>query len=381
MWSSTAKGLGLGLGAGAAGSGVGASGILGDVSDALSAPRRYLWEALGLPSSGHELLEKYAGMDPGLGSNLLGSLAEMAGDPLTYLPGALGAAGGLMKDWRYAGNLAKIAAPVAEDAEAASQLAGRMGQAHDAETMARVMEHGTANPSLTVTSPGPALTRIGDPFSGEIPLGGGATDWMKETAPLAMGAEEPGLRETMAAAADPRNANLRYAPEIDQALPDMMTKRDRVSSKWLKALQQRPVGATGSFGNEAGTSAGKYLADIGLGGTDPVSGKPVLMGAGRPSDVPGLFVRGGRAGPDQLGGLLDNPLVYQEQTRLPFPTAGEAMGGEVPANLAGLPLDQALPAAQAAERQAMERAGQLNSTMAQQPALLRALLRIRGANF
>lgn len=79
-----------------AGAGAGLGGLLGQVGDTLSYPRRELWKALGLPEYGHQVLEQYAGMDPesyltkGLGMGL-----DIAGDPLTYagmIGGGLGGA-------------------------------------------------------------------------------------------------------------------------------------------------------------------------------------------------------------------------------------------------------------------------------------------------
>jgi hypothetical protein len=70
-------------------------GILNDIGDVLSAPRRALWGMAGLPSSGAELVSNM-GIAP-KGSMLAGGLgmgAEMLGDPMTYLMGGVGALGG-----------------------------------------------------------------------------------------------------------------------------------------------------------------------------------------------------------------------------------------------------------------------------------------------
>lgn len=70
--------------------------FLKTVGDTLSAPRRYLWSALGLPEYGNELVADLTGMDPSsFGSHALGFGAEVLGDPLTYAGAALGAAGKL----------------------------------------------------------------------------------------------------------------------------------------------------------------------------------------------------------------------------------------------------------------------------------------------
>ncbi len=74
MYASAGTAIGGGLG-----------GALGQVGDLLSAPRRALWGALGLPDSGADLLSQTFGMDPdSLWTKGLGMGAEVALDPLTY---------------------------------------------------------------------------------------------------------------------------------------------------------------------------------------------------------------------------------------------------------------------------------------------------------
>lgn len=82
------------LGAGAAGL---AGGALGQIGGVLSAPRRAVWGALGLPEEGRQVLGQYAGMDPDATStHLLGAGLEMAGDPLTYAMMGLGGVAGAL---------------------------------------------------------------------------------------------------------------------------------------------------------------------------------------------------------------------------------------------------------------------------------------------
>jgi hypothetical protein len=65
--------------------------ILRDIGNVLSAPRRALWTGLGLPDNGEDLVDKM-GLEKGsLLSRGLGVGAEIAGDPMTYLLGGLGA--------------------------------------------------------------------------------------------------------------------------------------------------------------------------------------------------------------------------------------------------------------------------------------------------
>lgn len=60
-------------------------GVMGQVGDVLSAPRRGLMSLLGMPESGSQLLAETFGMDEGSAlTKALGFGAEMALDPLTY---------------------------------------------------------------------------------------------------------------------------------------------------------------------------------------------------------------------------------------------------------------------------------------------------------
>lgn len=96
----------------ALGTGVGTflGGTLGQVSDALSAPRRYAWNALGLPEEGAELVANLTGMDRSSAlAQALGLGAEILGDPLTYAGSVLGGVGGRVArmPWNAESNLAR----------------------------------------------------------------------------------------------------------------------------------------------------------------------------------------------------------------------------------------------------------------------------------
>src|SRR4051812_20697562 len=81
------------------GMGGAAGGMLGQVGDALSAPRRLLWRLAGLPEDGTALLADTFGMDKDSGwTKALGMGAEMALDPLTYAGFGLGRLGGGVLD-------------------------------------------------------------------------------------------------------------------------------------------------------------------------------------------------------------------------------------------------------------------------------------------
>lgn len=78
------------LGVAGAGAGGLLGGALGQIGGALSAPRRALWGALGLPDTGAELVSNTFGTDPeSFLTHALGMGAEVLGDPLSYL-GLLG---------------------------------------------------------------------------------------------------------------------------------------------------------------------------------------------------------------------------------------------------------------------------------------------------
>src|SRR5215831_9883122 len=81
-------------------------GMLGQIGEGLSLPRRALMKALGMPESGTELLHQTFGMDPeSVLTKALGFGAEMALDPLTYAGMGLGSLGG-----KFAGRSAEALA-------------------------------------------------------------------------------------------------------------------------------------------------------------------------------------------------------------------------------------------------------------------------------
>lgn len=62
------------------------TGLLGQLSDVASAPRRAVWSMLGLPEGGTEAVSQLTGMDPeSPWTKALGFGAEIAGDPLNLL--------------------------------------------------------------------------------------------------------------------------------------------------------------------------------------------------------------------------------------------------------------------------------------------------------
>lgn len=98
----------LGLGAGVAG-----GSLLGQILEPLSAPRKAIWSALGLPDTGSALLAQL-GMDPNSGlTQALGAGVEMLGDPLTYIGGLSGFGLG-----HAVGNEARTLAAIEEEVNA-----------------------------------------------------------------------------------------------------------------------------------------------------------------------------------------------------------------------------------------------------------------------
>lgn len=74
--------------ASAIGSGIG--GVLGQLGDIFSAPRRALWKALGAPESGAQVAENLGvGDRDSLLSKIVGTGLEIAGDPLTFAMGPI----------------------------------------------------------------------------------------------------------------------------------------------------------------------------------------------------------------------------------------------------------------------------------------------------
>lgn len=99
-------------------------GLLGQLGGALSAPRRAMWSALGLPDSGAEMMSSITGMDqdnPLL--QALGVGAEMVLDPLTLGGMALGgpAARVLAFPWQHGRRLEQTAATLGAGQSAALQ--------------------------------------------------------------------------------------------------------------------------------------------------------------------------------------------------------------------------------------------------------------------
>ena len=140
----TATGFGLGK-------------LLGGVSDVLSAPRRALWDQLGLGENGSDLVNRLfeGSVDPnGLGGQLIGNAAEMVLDPINLLGPLAGFAG------RTFGKSMDIAKSIGTQKAALAEKLGAM----------------TAEKS--------ALGEVGALAKGALEAPGAIQNWPKPTSPL-----------------------------------------------------------------------------------------------------------------------------------------------------------------------------------------------------
>lgn len=161
--------------------------MLDEIMQALSAPRRAAWGAMGLPEEGSAALQQLFGMDPDDPlTKVLGGGAEFLGDPLTWATlggGAAGLLGGRAlagAKAAAAGRTAKIAGLGAEMGEM-EQLAGRFAGAAQQQAKAPtyfrppgdVFDQGTRLPPLNYTSPSdlfslPTRSNAGDEAIGAL---------------------------------------------------------------------------------------------------------------------------------------------------------------------------------------------------------------------
>lgn len=144
-----------------------AGSALGQIGDVLSAPRRALWGALGLPDSGEELLSNTFGMDRDSAlTKALGIGAEMLLDPLTYvglgagkaasaLAGAGKAARGVeaLAPMRRAFGVVKDIAPVGEIGGEAINVGRAVGRTPETGELMNAI-NGFAKQSLETGSKG-----------------------------------------------------------------------------------------------------------------------------------------------------------------------------------------------------------------------------------
>lgn len=108
--------------------GAGLGGLLGQLGDALSAPRRAIWSALGAPEHGNELVSNLTGLDKDSPwAHALGLGAEVLGDPLTYAGGFIG---------KGIGSLTSLGRAATPTAEAAGGLGGLLLKGAEGATAA-----------------------------------------------------------------------------------------------------------------------------------------------------------------------------------------------------------------------------------------------------
>lgn len=114
--------------------GAGAGGLLGQLGDVMSAPRRAVWRTLGAPEEGNELIAQLFGLDADSGlAKGLGLGAEMLLDPLNIVGAGLGALGG--GGMRAMGRMSKMDDLMA-GADDAAAMASKFDQAADAQRIA-----------------------------------------------------------------------------------------------------------------------------------------------------------------------------------------------------------------------------------------------------
>ena len=126
----------LGAAAGAAG-----GGMLGQLTDTLSYPRRALWSLAGLPPGGSQALAQLFGMDPhSPWTQALGAGAEIATDPMTYLGAVAGGGLGFFGEQAAAAQGVEEAAVAGDIATQRAQLQAATQAMQDA-TAARQAEN------------------------------------------------------------------------------------------------------------------------------------------------------------------------------------------------------------------------------------------------
>lgn len=141
-------------------------GALGQVGDALSAPRRAIWSAIGLPESGSDLVANTLGMDKDSPwTHALGMGAEILGDPLTYAGGLAGKAA----SW-----LGRGASEAAAGAKAMSPLRRTFGMVKNAraipEELMPLAREATAAGSVPARTVATDILKIPDALGSAEPL-------------------------------------------------------------------------------------------------------------------------------------------------------------------------------------------------------------------
>lgn len=363
------RGAGGALGAGAGG------GMLHVLGEALGAPRRALWNALGGPDTGEELVSNLGLADRRSAlARALGLGAEVLLDPLTYvgaLPGLvggarLGAAGGaaLGRTADEVEALKLALQPAAEELATTGALRGTLDDALRTELGRREAQLGTQAPMVPFSSPGPVMTRSD---MANVPMD---------------------LSHLITMAQEPRNIHLRYTPEVENAIPSWLSQGSvpgHLTRTGMESLTPRAV--TPLTGQEEELAS--MLDTLGLGGRGP-EGQVMIHGPGRPGNIPYAEVRGGRVAlPENLPPV--NPLRYAGEEPLPLPSYAQLQPGSREMELlqrltpglgsphpVDLPLDQAAGLVGQAHRGALEEATQLRQQLEEMGPLRRLLWQMVG---
>lgn len=179
-------------------------GALSQLLDALSAPRRALWGMLGGPEQGNQLVSKLTGADEnGALAKILGTVAEIALDPMTYAGGAVfGKLGNIMRGRKQLGMaesaLGRSIAPQAGEIAAAEEML----QAQ--KMMARPDVYAKSNPNFAADLVGNAAAeeeRLRAAMRGTVDLEGlakgGTRTYKTPTPEAARMAEQTGVGQLL----------------------------------------------------------------------------------------------------------------------------------------------------------------------------------------
>lgn len=315
--------------------------VLGGVGEALSAPRRAVWGALGLPEHGKDLFKF---MGDGFVPGALGFGAEVLGDPLTYLGGALASrAANALRPTAALGRASKPAAslavnPVVREAGEqvptfwGAQLHGGLEPGLPGALEGKLAYSATGDEGMSLVADVTGGLAGGDPvaklnslrgaLSGTDDLAGfnalydNAGKAIYQTAPKPL-AEVAGSRAAQSALASRRHERMhslvdaaRGAPELRSALPLTGRVASRLAdsrSPLLRGLGSvademaahgaESRGLLGSLQNQAGflfnpATNASYLGQIGA--VSPAAAR--IYGA-----LPGAFVGSGALGAHGLG--------------------------------------------------------------------------------
>lgn len=291
-------------------------GVMGQLGDAMSAPRRYLWSQLGLPEEGNKavssVLHSLTGNDYDSENPLmraLGFAAEMAGDPLTY-SGMLG------------GKTAQV-------------LGGGLRNVAEHRAMLGATQKELSGLGSIAESAGSAAKQ---------------EQAMRELMMAKQHAPNP-LESLMTEAGHPHHLESTYRPEVMNELPDILSGKfgqnrvfNRVDPELAKTVEELSLGMRTPEGGLRMTGADTVPSFAkGRGGKLFAEGNlPDTSGLLPPLEF-GSYGAPGKLTPHQeylaMRGESMGPLRNSAMERLPdkpYPTLSHALGAEQATQLADL---------------------------------------------